>query len=51
MNQSFFVVELAHSLHGRVKRIQVTYGVFTIYSGRCWSLALLRFSYFPVIYG
>src|SRR6476661_1609406 len=25
MNQPFFVLELVHSLHGRVKRIQVTY--------------------------
>jgi murein DD-endopeptidase MepM/ murein hydrolase activator NlpD len=25
MNQPFFVIELAHSLHGRVKRIHITY--------------------------
>ena len=37
MSQSFFVIELGHSLHGRVKRINITYRALAYISG---SLAL-----------
>jgi murein DD-endopeptidase MepM/ murein hydrolase activator NlpD len=43
MNQSFFVVELAHSLHGRVKRIHITYRTVYWVLGTLGVLGLVTF--------
>jgi murein DD-endopeptidase MepM/ murein hydrolase activator NlpD len=43
MNQSFLVLELAHSLHGRVKRVHVTYRSFYYLLGTVFGIGLLSF--------
>ena len=43
MNQPFFVLELAHSLHGRVKRIQVSYKTLYYLLGSIAVLGLVVF--------
>lgn len=43
MNQSFFVVELAHSLHGRVKRVHITYKALYYILGSLGFLGLVTF--------
>jgi murein DD-endopeptidase MepM/ murein hydrolase activator NlpD len=43
MNQPFFVLDLAHSLHGRVKRIQITYRALYWVLGSCAVFALIAF--------
>jgi murein DD-endopeptidase MepM/ murein hydrolase activator NlpD len=43
MNQSFFVVELAHSLHGRVKRVHITYRALYYILGSLGFLGLITF--------
>jgi murein DD-endopeptidase MepM/ murein hydrolase activator NlpD len=43
MNQSFFVVDLAHSLHGRVKQIHISYRALYYLLGSLAFLALVVF--------
>jgi murein DD-endopeptidase MepM/ murein hydrolase activator NlpD len=43
MNQPFFVVELAHSLHGRVKRVHVTYKTLYWILGSIAACGMLTF--------
>jgi murein DD-endopeptidase MepM/ murein hydrolase activator NlpD len=43
MNQQFFVVELAHSLHGRVKQIRISYRALYYVLGSVGFLVLLVF--------
>jgi murein DD-endopeptidase MepM/ murein hydrolase activator NlpD len=43
MNQSFFVVDLAHSLHGRVKRIHITYRALCYILGSLAVFGLIAF--------
>jgi murein DD-endopeptidase MepM/ murein hydrolase activator NlpD len=43
MNQSFLILELAHSLHGRVKRIHVTYRGVSYLIGTLFCIALVTF--------
>jgi murein DD-endopeptidase MepM/ murein hydrolase activator NlpD len=43
MNQPFFVLDLAHSLHGRVKRIHVTYRTLYYFLGSIAVLGLITF--------
>src|SRR3954469_10992364 len=43
MNQSFLILELAHSLHGRVKRIHVSYRSVCYLLGTVFCIALVSF--------
>jgi len=41
MNREYFVLDFAHSLHGRVKRIHITYRSLAYTAGACVALGLL----------
>jgi hypothetical protein len=46
MNQPFFVLEFAHSIHGQVKRIQITYRSLAYLLGSILLLCFLAFGLF-----